>query len=111
MNSQPNQWTKSELKLYISLLCANADSDETEAELELIKAKTNGEVFNSIYKEFNEDTEDTRLEKIEDAIHGHDFTTMELSEFRTEIREIFMSDGIMKLKESKLDQLLDNILY
>lgn len=111
MPSQPNHWDKSELQLYILLLCANADSDETDKELELIKSKVNGETFNTIYKEFNRDNEEKRLQKIEHSISAHEFTVMELSAFRNEIHEIFMSDGRMTLHEGRLDSLLDNILY
>jgi hypothetical protein len=111
MPSQPNQWDKSELQLYIFLLCANADNQETEAELNIIKSKFNGDTFKSIYAEFNRDNEEKRLEKIESAISAHHFTTMELSAFRTEIHEIFMSDGRLSLHEGRLDSLLDNILY
>lgn len=111
MTSQPNHWDKSELQLYILLLCANADNKETEKELDLIKSKVSGETFKSIYDEFSRDSQDKRLEKIERAISTHHFTTMELSAFRTEIHEIFMSDGRLSLHEGRLDSLLDNILY
>ncbi len=30
MSLQPNQWTKSELKTYILLFCANIDDNETK---------------------------------------------------------------------------------
>jgi hypothetical protein len=111
MSSRPNQWDKSKLQLYILLLCANADNQETEKELDFIKSKFNDETFTSIYTEFNSDSQEERLEKIENAISKHHFTTMELSEFRTEINNIFMSDGRLSLHERRLDALLDNILY
>lgn len=111
MMSQPNQWDKSDLQLYILLLCANADNKETAKELDIIKSKVNGVKFKSIYSEFKRDKPENRLEKIELAIGAHHFTTMELSAFRTEIHEIFMSDGHLSLYEGRLDQILDNILY
>ena len=111
MLSQPNQWDKSDLQLYILLLCANADNKETEKELNIIKSKVNGAKFNSIYSEFKRDKPEKRLEKIEKSINAHHFTTMELSAFRTEIHEIFMSDGHLSLYEGRLDKILDNILY
>jgi hypothetical protein len=111
MTSRPNQWDKTELQLYILLLCANADAEETPKELELIKSKANSDIFKKIYKEFNGDSEEQRLDKIERAIHDHQFTVMELSEFRTEIHKIFMSDGRLSINEGRLDSILDNILY
>lgn len=106
-----NTWTKKELQTYILLLCANADSNETEEEINLIKNKTDIETFEKIHKEFSKDTEEVRFEKIEENIHLHEYSTMELSEFRKEMYEIFLADKKYLLMERNLDRILDNILY
>ena len=56
MTSKSNNWNKQELKIYILLLCANADSVKSKEEIELIKSKTNSETFDKIFKEFSKDT-------------------------------------------------------
>jgi hypothetical protein len=111
MNEKTNKWTKSELQIYILLLCANADSIETEEEINFIKSKVDAETFNKIYSEFSNDNEDERLEKIEDNVELHEFTTMELGELRREMYSIFFSDCDFKIMERNLDRIMDNILY
>ena len=104
-------WSKKELQTYILLLCANADSEETEEELELIKSKTDSETFIKIHKEFSEDSEEDRFEKIDTNVHIHDYSNMELSDFRKEMYEVFLKDKKFMLMERNLDRILDNILY
>ena len=52
MKHHSPSWNKAELKIYIMLLCANADAVETEHELQLIKARSNAATFKKVYKEF-----------------------------------------------------------
>ena len=111
MTSKTNHWTKLELQIYILLLCANSDAEETELEIEMIKSKVDIETFENIYEEFNTDNEERRFERIDDNIHQHDYNNMELAKFRQEAHEIFFSDGKFKMMEQNLNRILDNILY
>jgi hypothetical protein len=111
MNAKSRKWTKTELQTYILLLCANADNDESQEEVALIKSKVDGDTFEKMHKEFNEDTEEVRLEKIDDTIQLHEYSPIELAELRREMYEIFFSDCNFVLMERNLDRILDNILY
>ena len=111
MKSKKNIWSKAELQTYILLLCANADNDESEDEIKMIMSKTDSETFERIYKEFSGDTEDERFEKIDAAIHLHQYSIMEISAFKREMYEIFFSDCNFSLMERNLDRILDNIIY
>ena len=111
MKSNENHWSKTELQIYILLLCANADSIETEEEMELIKSKTNMQTLKKLYNEYTGDSEDERLEKISKNLLFHDFTHMELMEFREEINEVFHADKKITMMERNLDRILDNIIY
>ncbi|MBD1261085.1 hypothetical protein HZY62_10835 [Maribacter polysiphoniae] len=111
MKSNENHWSKTELQIYILLLCANADSIETEEEMELIKSKTNMQTLKKLYNEYTGDSEDERLEKISKNLQFHDFTHMELMEFREEINEVFHADKKFTMMERNLDRILDNIIY
>ncbi len=106
-----NQWTKTELQTYIMLMCANADGEETKQELRMIKSKTDEDTFKKIYEEFFGDTEDEHFKKIDEAIHQHEYSPKELSEFRRDIYKIFFSDCSFGVMEQNLDRILDNILY
>ena len=111
MKSEQNPWTKSELKTYILLLCANADSTRSNEEIEIIKAKTDIETFNKIYTEFKKDSEDESLQKIDDNVQLHEFSYNELEKIREEMEEIFKSDKDYGMTERNLYRILDNILY
>jgi len=111
MTTQTNKLTKKELQIYILLLCANADSKETEEELNAIKSKVDIESFDRIYKDFSSATEEERLEKIDDNVQLHMFENIELAQMRREMYEIFFSDCDFKMMERNLDRIMDNILY
>ena len=111
MKSETKKWTKEELQIYILLLCANADSDESKEEIKIVKSKVDKKTFKKIYKEFGKDTEEERFEKIDNAIHLHEFSHVELEKFRNEINEIFLVDNHFAVMETNLNRILDNILY
>ena len=106
-----NPWSKEQLHTYILLLCANADSDETQKELDMIKSKVDTSTFEKIYQEFKKDNEEQRLEKIDDAIQLLEYSPRELSDLKREMYEIFFSDCDFNLMERNLDRILDNMLY
>ena len=58
-------WTKQEWQLYVMLLCANADNDQTESELALIQSKTEPAIFDKILAEFQSDSEEEHFRKID----------------------------------------------
>ncbi len=111
MTFKPAKWTKIELQIYILLLCANADKEETDVEIHLIQSKVSKETFDKIYKEFHEDSNKRKLKKVGRNIHLHDYSYKELINFKKEVHEIFYSDGDFKMMERRLDMALDNILY
>jgi hypothetical protein len=111
MDKKKCNWTKTELQVYILLLCANADNDETKKELDMIKSKVPEKTFDKMYRKFQKHSEEKRLKKIDTNIHCHYFSTMELIDFRREVYEIFFSDCKFSMMEKRLDWTLDNILY
>jgi len=111
MKSKKNPWTKQELKTYILLLCASADSKRSKDETRLIKSKIDSETFKKIKKEFSKDTEEESLKKVDEAIQLHEYSNLELNQLREDMHEIFNSDKDFGLAERNLDRILDNILY
>lgn len=109
-NKKPN-WTKTELQVYIMLLCANADDKETEEELEMIQNSTSKKTFLKMHKKFHKHSEKKRLNKIDNCIDNHNYSQMELAAFRREMYKIFFTDSTFSLLEERLDRTLDNILY
>ena len=103
MKSNKDPWTKLELKTYILLLCSNADSVRSKAEIKLIKSKIDSKAFKKINKEFSRDTEEESFKKIDDNVQLHDYSNNELKELRMEMHEIFNSDKDYNMMERNLD--------
>ncbi len=111
MKHKAKDWTKTELQIYILLMCANADKKETEEEIAIIKSKVDIETFKKMEQLFRNDSEEKRLKKIDRNIHQHVYSALELSIFQQEVYKIFFSDGKFTMMEKRLDWTLDNILY
>lgn len=111
MMNKTNQWTKKEMHIYILLMCADADSNATDEEINLIKSKCDKATFEKIYKEFLSDSEQTGLDKIEANVHFHQYSHHELVKLKKEMRQIFLSDNKLTMMEENLDEILDNIIY
>ncbi|MCM4156455.1 hypothetical protein [Gramella sp. AN32] len=111
MKSKKDYWSKKELQIYILLLCANVDSEETEEELNMIKSRFKEKKFEKIYGEFRDDSEEESLEKIQDSIAVLKFSQREINQLKSEMQQIFFSDRIYKLMERNMERILDNIIY
>jgi hypothetical protein len=111
MKNELTKWSKAELKIYILLLCAKIDQDESEAEIALIKSKTDEATFNKLYSEFCCDEEDGCFEKIEDAVNYHEYSPKEIKELKKDILEVFQADENFTMKERYLETVFDRILY
>jgi len=111
MKKQKPNWSKAELQVYILLLCANADKEETEDELEMIQSKVPKTTFVKMYKKFHAHSEKKRLKKVDQCVNKHEYTEMELAAFRREMYKLFFSDSKFSMLEKRLDWTLDNILY
>jgi len=111
MKNNQLKWSKTELKIYILLLCANADSVQTDEEINLIKTKIDSKKFEKIFKEFSSDTEDESLEKIQDNIGSQEYSNKEIYQLRKDMHEIFYTDKKFKMMERNLDRILENMIY
>ncbi|EMY80685.1 hypothetical protein pgond44_08971 [Psychroflexus gondwanensis ACAM 44] len=111
MKHKAKNWTKTELQVYILLMCANADKEQTKEELNMISSKVDKETFDKMAMIFKADSEEKRLIKISKNIQQQSYSVMELGAFRKEIHEVFLSDNKFTMMEQRLDWTLDNILY
>lgn len=111
METKKKSWNKEELKVYLLLLCANADSVKTEDELILIKSKVNEETFDKMHREISSDSEEKALRKISENIALHEYSQRELAKLHMEMREVFFTDEKFCRMEQYLERILRNILY
>lgn len=111
MSTKAKNWTKTELQVYILLMCANADNEESKEELEYIASKADKKTFEKMLKLFRSDSENKRFKKIDRNIQNQYYSARELSAFKSEMYEVFFSDCKFTMMEKRLDWTLDNILY
>lgn len=111
MKQEHTQWSKEELKTYILLLCSKADQIESEDEITLIKAKTSKDIFDKMNREFQNDDEDSSLEKIQDTLERQQYSELELCQLKNEIQQLFAVDRKIPMSESNLGRILDNLIY
>ena len=104
-------WTKNEWQLYVLLLCANADYDQTESELALIQSKTEPATFDKILTEFQSDSEEERFRKIDEHVQLFEFSPLEIKALKQEMLAIFSSDKYISWQEEKIAKILDNLVY
>lgn len=111
MRNEVKPWSKAEMQVYILLLCANADSNVTHEELEVIQTKADEEIFKKMYAEFTGDSEEISLQKIQENLVNHEYSHKELVELRKEMFEVFFADKKFSRMEKTLEKILNNILY
>ncbi|BAO55977.1 hypothetical protein [Nonlabens marinus] len=111
MTSVTDHWSKRELEVYILLLCALADSNAAQAELDLIHSKTDGPTFYKMAQEISGDSEKKSLKKIRKNIVYHDYSIQEIGNLRREMDEVFRADQVYVTKERLMNEVLQNIIY
>ena len=97
MNSNQNtageNWTKDDLKVYIMLYCANADSILDDEEIEFIKEKTNNPKYKALRKEFDKDNDYQGTQKMEAAIKRLGYNETQIVDLINDLKELFWADG------------------
>ncbi len=106
-----NPWTKNEWQLYVLLLCANADNEQTASELALIQSKSEPAAFDKIVSEFQADSEEERFRKIDEHVQLFEFSPVEIKALKQEMLAIFNSDKHISWQEEKIAKILDNLVY
>lgn len=105
------RWSKAELQVYILLLCANADADLQEQELNVIRSKVDADCFERIYEEFLKDSEEVSFSKLERNIALHEYSWRELNQLKLDMKAVFASDRKYMMLEQNMERILNNMLY
>lgn len=103
-------WTHQELKAYMLLYCAHADFIVTEEEKEYIKSKVSEAEYQKIRREFEQDNDYQRIQKINATIERHDYSKEEIDEAFQSIKDLFLSDGEMDILEQNIYRGLKHLL-
>ncbi len=110
METYETDWTREEFKAYLMLNCANADYIETEEEKELILSKVDKNTYKRIHKEFDNDNDYVRLQKIAQTAKRFGYTKDKADELLENMKQLFMQDHKFGVYEDYMYKGLKRIL-
>ena len=102
-------WTKEDLKIYILIYCANADFTESKFEIDMIKSKIQFSDFDKIHTEFEKDNDFLSIQKIQYSMREHNYSHEEIDTLKSEIKDLFFSDGKYDVLEENLFRGLSHL--
>jgi hypothetical protein len=105
-----NSWSKQELVAYILLYIANIDLKESNAERNYIMSRIDRDVFDEIYKEFNNDNDYQSINKITNAVKTHSYYNNNLNELFADIKLMAFADGNYDQMEQSVYNYLKKLL-
>lgn len=107
---ETNIWTKQQLVAYILLYIANIDLNESNSERNYIMSRVDREIFDDIYKEFNNDNDYQSITKIVDAVNTEVTYSTHPEELFADIKLMAFADGHMDQMEHAIYNSLKKIL-
>jgi hypothetical protein len=105
-----NNWSKQELVAYILLYIANIDLKESNSERDFIMSRIDRELFDNIYKEFNNDNDYQSINKITTGVKFHNYDNHNLEELFAEMKLMAFADGDYDQMEQSVYNYLKKIL-
>ncbi len=103
-------FTKQQLVAYILLYIANIDLKESNSERNYIMSRVDRNVFDDIYKEFNNDNDYQSITKIVDGVNSEDSYKNNPDELFADIKLMAFADGKMDQMEHAIYNSLKKIL-
>lgn len=104
MSEFSTKWSKTEFKTYLLLYFVNADFIESKEEKEVLKSKVNPDTLKNIHKEFDQDNDYQRIQKIIDTAERYNYTKENAIELLEKMKQLFFE------KDSELGVLEENLL-
>ncbi len=103
-------WNNEELKAYFYIYAMNADLNESESELSLIKTKVSEATFNKMYQEFNSDNDYESIHKIKNTLQDLNYSPHQIQLLFNEMRDIFNADDDFSVLERNIALGLKRII-
>lgn len=103
-------WTRNELIAYILLFAANSDFKESNEEKNIIISKVDMETFQKIHSEFEQDNDYQALQKIQEGLEIHEFSSRQMNQLLIEIKLLLNSDQEYNILERNMMLFLKKIL-
>lgn len=103
-------WSKEELIAYILLYAAHSNFEEANKERNVIISKVDMNTFQRIHDEFDNDNDYQSLQKIQEGLQRHDYSTKDLNDLFNDIKIMFYADGDYDILEQNMFLYLKKIL-
>jgi hypothetical protein len=103
-------WSKEELIAYILLFAAHSNFEESNKERNVILSKVDMNTFQSIHDEFDNDNDYQSVQKIQEGLQRHDYSTSDLNELFADIKVMFYADGSYDILEQNMFLFLKKII-
>ncbi len=110
MTTYETDWSREEFKAYLMLNCANADYIETEDEKGIILSKVDKNTYKRIHKEFDNDNDYVRLQKLASTAKRFGYTKDKADILLDRMKKLFMQDHKMNAYEEFMYRGLKRIL-
>ena len=92
------------------MYCAYANFIETKAEKEYIKSKVGDEKYKKVHKEFDQDNDYQRIQKIQNTVSRYNYSKHEIDRLFANIKTMFLEDGEIDLLEENIYRGLQHLL-
>lgn len=103
-------WSKEELIAYILLFAAHSNFEEANKERNVILSKVDMNTFQRIHDEFDKDNDYQSLQKIQEGLQRHDYSTKDLDDLFNDIKIMFYADGDYDVLEQNMFLYLKKII-
>ena len=103
-------WSKDELIAYILLFAAHSDFKESNEEKNIIISKVDMNTFQKIYSEFKADNDYQAIQKIEQGLEHHQFSSAQIDDLLLEIKLLLNADHDYNILERNMMLFLKKIL-
>ncbi len=110
MDEFKTNWTSEELRAYILLYCAHANFVETQEERDFIKRKVGRDKYEKVHKEFDEDNDYQRIQKIQHTVERYNYSRQEIDRLFGDIKKMFLADGEIDILEENVYRGLQHLL-
>ena len=102
-------WTYNEFKAYVLIYAAESNQVITDEEKEFIEDQFDSVLIKTMQKEFNEDNDYERIQKIMAFIEQNNFGKKDLDSLLDEIKSVYLSDGKFDSTEQAVFQVLEKL--
>lgn len=110
MEEIKTNWSREELKAYILLYCAHANFIETKSEKDYIKSKVGEDKYRKIHREFDDDNDYQKIQKIQNTVKRYDYSKAEIDKLFINIKRMFLAEGSMDILEENIYRGLQHLL-